>query len=587
MSAWLELIPVVEEEYHTLDGEYSYTGFSLLLKVYINWDNGEYNTAGAKLTYRIGGKGAYGTGFTFNEDKKQSGREYLGSYYRSYSANGNSYSSSNILCEACYEAISTTFTQTTFPARNLHGYVKTYMVEHYSIDEGNTLVRIECEDDLGMSNRKWAITDYYGNVVIQGDYKGSAGDSTICYYYWYPNSSANVAILDKLYEFSRYDASRDILIFEGKIQFTGTYGGKTYISEAPAYFESKGKHPTAVVDIYDTDAKTIALTGDRTKMIRYFSDMYISAVWTAYGTTIASTTIKYNVNKTATNVNSVNCTDIIDSKCTFSATDARGLSSTISQTPTLIPYTKLTCTFQPTMTLEGKVSFTTSGNFFNSNFGASSNTLALQYRYKKTGGAYSSWITIAPTITANNYECTVSFNLPNFEYKDTYVFQVKAIDALMEITTPEYTVNATPIFDWSKSDFNFNVPVSINGSPVYVEELLYNDYGNEDRNSCVISGNFSDYDYVEIYFTDNNGVGWGYTKVFEPEDGKQVCLSLVESATSSGGFYLRHTKYKIQNDNEFVVVFSAYQYCSGTSWIKYEGNLIKIKRVVGFRGFDR
>lgn len=319
--------------------------------------------------------------------------------------------------------------------------------------------------------------------------------------------------------------------------------------------------------------------------------MNISVVWTAYGSEIDSYSTKYNVNYVAKNTSAINARNIIDTKCVFTCSDKKGLTTTITRTPVLIPYTKLTCVFQPTMSLEGDISFTTSGNYFNSNFGVQNNSLTLQYRYKLKNGSYGNWIAITPTIEGNSYSGNVAFKIPDFQYQNVYVFQVKATDKLMEIITPEYTVNSTPVFDWSKNDFNFNVPITIKGVPVYVEEVLYNSTSTSDRDSTLISGKFSDYDYVEILYCDNNSRGWGSTKIYKPENDMIIHLSLVESSDNSSGFYFRHTSFKIQNDNEIVKEKSSYNYFYASPatppYKSYTGSYIKIRRILGYRGITQ
>ena len=219
------------------------------------------------------------------------------------------------------------------------------------------------------------------------------------------------------------------------------------------------------------------------------------------------------------------------------------------------------------------------------------NSLTLQYRYKLKNGSYGNWIAITPTIEGNSYSGNVAFKIPDFQYQNVYVFQVKATDKLMEIITPEYTVNSTPVFDWSKNDFNFNVPITIKGVPVYVEEVLYNSTSTSDRDSTLISGKFSDYDYVEILYCDNNSRGWGSTKIYKPENDMIIHLSLVESSDNSSGFYFRHTSFKIQNDNEIVKEKSSYNYFYASPatppYKSYTGSYIKIRRILGYRGITQ
>ena len=52
------------------------------------------------------------------------------------------------------------------------------------------------------------------------------------------------------------------------------------------------------------------------------------------------------------------------------------------------------------------------------------------------------------------------------DYKAKYTFQAKAIDKLITKESVERTVKAVPVFDWGEEDFNFNVPVTIQGKDV-------------------------------------------------------------------------------------------------------------------------
>ena len=599
MSVRLEVIPrIVEECHNTIQTDYNYTGFWLEMWVYAIWDNGERETSGDNYVYMfMNNKKIRTMPCWFNYENEKSGRELIGYTNKLFkSSNGlKYYYSSDIICSARCDIISDDTISVIFPARNLYSGFIANEVNYSSFngkgafDEQNAGVNIILQDEIGFSNRKWKITDSNGKIITQGNYEGT---DTEYKKYWIPTESE----LDLIYSSSYYDTGNNAglpkgknLVFRGNLDFTGTYNGKNYISTAPVVLETLGKHPTAVITIKDTDATTKALTGDESKFIRYFSDMNINVVWTAYGSEIDYYSTRYNINHVAKNTSSIIAENIIDTKCVFTCSDKKGLTTTITRTPVLIPYTKLTCIFQPTMSLEGDISFTTSGNYFNSNFGVQNNSLTLQYRYKLKNGSYGNWIAITPTIEGNNYSGNVAFKIPDFQYQNVYVFQVKATDKLMEILTPEYTVNSTPVFDWSKNDFNFNVPITVKGVPVYVEEVLYNSTSTSDRDSTLISGRFSDYDYIEILYCDNNAKGWGSTKIYKPENDMIIDLSLTESANNSGNFYFRHSRFKIQNDNEIVKTLSSYHFYSATNntFNSNTGSMIKIRRILGYRGITQ
>jgi hypothetical protein len=57
---------------------------------------------------------------------------------------------------------------------------------------------------------------------------------------------------------------------------------------------------------------------------------------------------------------------------------------------------------------------------------------------------------------------------------ETYTFQAKAVDRLEEILSAEKVVSTIPVFDWGHDDFNFNVPVTIQGKRMGENTILWN-----------------------------------------------------------------------------------------------------------------
>lgn len=240
-----------------------------------------------------------------------------------------------------------------------------------------------------------------------------------------------------------------------------TYNGSTDIGFTTTKFtvtasESACK-PTLSPTIVDTNSATTALTGDNTKFIKYYSTASTdsnaaarnSATLTSQKTTNGSKSI---TTETGTFPNVENET------FTFSATDSRGYTTVSTKKVTLINYVKLTCNLAANNpTADGNMTFTISGNYFNNSFGSVSNTLTVQYRYKKSDGSYGNWINLAATTNGNTY--TASGNLSGLDYESPYTFQARALDKLATVNSKEVSVKSIPIFDWSSEDFNFNVPV--------------------------------------------------------------------------------------------------------------------------------
>jgi hypothetical protein len=110
----------------------------------------------------------------------------------------------------------------------------------------------------------------------------------------------------------------------------------------------------------------------------------------------------------------------------------------------------------------GNMTVSCSGNYFNQSFGAVSNTLTVQYRYKVSGGVYSSWASMTATKSGNTYYATADFVIPNFNQSLYYVFEARAVDKLDTGYSNESSVKSIPIFHWGENDFVFEVPVTFN-----------------------------------------------------------------------------------------------------------------------------
>ena len=113
------------------------------------------------------------------------------------------------------------------------------------------------------------------------------------------------------------------------------------------------------------------------------------------------------------------------------------------------------------------------GNYFNGSFGAKNNSLRVGYRYKTSGGSYSNWAYVTPTISGNTYTATATVN--GLDYQQSYIVQAWAGDQIYEaglggdVYSAEKQVSSKPIFDWGKNDFHFHVPAYINGQPIFYE----------------------------------------------------------------------------------------------------------------------
>lgn len=244
-----------------------------------------------------------------------------------------------------------------------------------------------------------------------------------------------------------------------------TYNGSTLIGSSECRFdvyvkESTNK-PGITASVVDINATTKALTGDENKLIKYYSNVRFNIDSTPKNS--ASTKgiyINYLGNSfTGGSGNhwSAEFSNVISGQYICSVTDTRDLSNSVTINKTLINYVKLSCVMTVSNpTASGGCTLTITGNYFNGSFGATSNTLTVQY--KKNSG---SWTNATATKKGNTYTATV--NLTGLDYTQAYTFQARAVDKLATVTTDSKTVKSTPIFDWGKDDFHFHVPVTING----------------------------------------------------------------------------------------------------------------------------
>ena len=252
-----------------------------------------------------------------------------------------------------------------------------------------------------------------------------------------------------------------------------TYNGSTLIGSKSTSFtatvnESASK-PTLSPTAVDSNSATTALTGNNSKFIKYYSNASVATGAQARNSaTLKSQKITCGAKSITSASGTINAVE--SGSFTFSATDSRGYTTTQTLNKTLINYIKLTCSLNAgAPTTAGVATLKISGNYWDGTFGKVANTLTVQYRYKAQGGSYGSWTTVSATKSGNTYSATATIS--GLNYQTTYVFQARAIDKLATINTDEQARRTTPIFDWSKNDFNVNGTLKVNNTNIF--DLIY------------------------------------------------------------------------------------------------------------------
>ena len=247
-----------------------------------------------------------------------------------------------------------------------------------------------------------------------------------------------------------------------------TYNGSTKIGTKTCTFtatvsESASK-PTLSPTVVDNNSTTIALTGDNTKFIKYYSN---AAVTTGAAARNSATLKSQKITCGSKSISSASGTinKVESGSFKFSATDSRGYTTSQTVTKTLINYVKLTCSMNAsTVSTSGVAELKISGNYWDGNFGVTNNTLTVQYRYKEQDGTYSNWTNSSASVDKSNNTYSTTVTISGLNYLNAYTFQARAIDKLATVKSTEQTRKTIPVFDWGKNDFKVNGDFRVTGA---------------------------------------------------------------------------------------------------------------------------
>lgn len=363
--------------------------------------------------------------------------------------------------------------------------------------------------------------------------------------------------------------------------------GEISFVHADSTLEITNATPTVSATFYDGNAKTYSLTKNRKAFVRGYSNLTYSLSATAYKhAEIVEYTAGVKDQAATTREGSFNAVNSDYFRAT--ATDTRGYVGLVNYTLDVINYITPTCVIDAADSMVvGELKFNINGNYFNDKFGAygDSNSLAVIYRYCIKGEDITAaeWkYTTNIKIKDNTYSVDVTVTIPEENEGKVYIIEAVAQDKLVAVTSEQVTITTRPIFDWSKNDFNFNVPVTVMGTQILSTNILSDTTTN---GTVTLTDKISNYEYIEIYYTDNNGRGRGITRIDDiGSSAITVDLSLIE-ASSATGTYIRRTAY-ICNGNTLTpnTQTAGYVWLNGTSISHLAGtNFIKITKVLGYK----
>ena len=199
----------------------------------------------------------------------------------------------------------------------------------------------------------------------------------------------------------------------------------------------------------DTNATTIALTGNSSKIVKYISKPKVtitaqaqqqadissySTVWGNSSSTAQETTFSSGIDSNILNV---------------SAKDSRNWVGNISYdiTENYIEYIKLgfeKFTLERPETTSNTLNANLNGVWFNGNFGVSTNTIELKFRYKEKNGEYGEYQTITLTTDGNTFSYSGSIG-DVYNYQKQYDFEFILSDKVMSLISTFNVTNGESI----------------------------------------------------------------------------------------------------------------------------------------------
>ena len=244
-----------------------------------------------------------------------------------------------------------------------------------------------------------------------------------------------------------------------------TVGGQTFITYLTRTLTIKNPAPTLNPTVEDVNPTTLALTGESGNLVKYHSQV---AVKTGAQAVKGASLVRQSVTCGGHTLTGDGTLEGVESgTIVVSATDSRGNTTAKTVERKLVGYVRLSCTLgQGTPDASGRYDLEVAGACYYGSFGASENTLTVEYRYRAQGTeAWGAWTAVDRT-TPMGFTYVAHATVEGLDYQTAYEFQARAADALEQVESEVKVVKASPGFDWGKDDFAFHIPVYIQGVKV-------------------------------------------------------------------------------------------------------------------------
>lgn len=377
------------------------------------------------------------------------------------------------------------------------------------LDNSGTAKNWTVDVDIDLPEIPRANTLTYSYTYIDEPIKFSIGKassnftSTLSFYTYNENGSFSntYTIAEKTNETSiNYTIPTDILNTilsanktKNKISFfinLYTYSGNdeldvnSYITSIPL----KQTNPIVSATYEDTNPTTVAMTGNSSKIIKYVSKpkVVITATPQQQADIISYSTIWGNSSSTTQETTFTNGID--SSILQVSAKDSRNWvgSASYDISSNYIEYIKLGIekfTLVRPETTSNTINANVNGVWFNDNFGVSTNTLELKFRYKEKGGEYGEYQTISLTTEGNTFKFNGSIG-DSYNYQKQYDFEfvlsdkVMSLTATFNVTSGESIIRIAETYVRILGDLKVRGNTTINGNLTLNDELLNKQIGD-------------------------------------------------------------------------------------------------------------
>ena len=350
---------------------------------------------------------------------------------------------------------------------------------------------------------------------------------------------------------------------------------------------SSTQAPTVIVAVEDVNEGTTILTGDVNTLIRGYSDAKIDITASGKeGATIASYEIR-NGSNVVLGASSTVIHGVEDGTFTIKVTDSRGVSTVKEITKKVIEYIKPTANITDiNADVYGNLTFRISGICYDGSFGEADNRLYLMYRYAVNADVTQiGWTMLEAPVTVENGAYYANVTLTGLNYQDSYRLQAQCMDYITSASSIIYHNKVTPVYDWGENDFSINVPTTIQGGNAYGAQVLFDGSSGSAIYVTDSKKYFSNYAYIEIIYTDNNGRGSGSTKIYDLGSGtKTIDLALIESSSATGTYIRRTSYYCNSNAIQPETTTAGYVWINGNTVQHITGtNYLRIIKIIGYK----